>query len=91
LAETAIAGVDLTPTAYEHLIDPELVGHEGLGQLIDALRDNQALRRALVLRATNALRDRISDLSFEAECSAPITLEAQDALVLLDLLLRRLG
>lgn len=91
MAETAIEGIDLTPNAYEHLIDPDLLGVAGIGQLTDEIRSNPALRAALLLRATTVLRDRLKNLSYEASTAEPVTIEAQDALVLLDLLLRRLG
>ena len=86
-----LAHYDLTPTAFEHLIAPDLVGLDGLGRLIDEIRTNSAMRYALLLRTATTLRERLRALPFDASTAEPITIEAQDALVLLDLLLRRLG
>ena len=90
-ANDELAQYDLTPNAFEHLIAPDLVGFEGIGQLIDEIRENSAMRSALLLRTTLTLRERLKALPFDASTAEPITIEAQDALVLLDLLLRRLG
>ena len=86
-----LAHYGLTPTAFEHLIAPDLVGLDGLGRLIDEIRTNSAMRYALLLRTATTLRERLRALPFDASTAEPITIEAQDALVLLDLLLRRLG
>ena len=86
-----LAHYGLTPTAFEHLIAPDLVGLDGLGRLIDEIRANSAMRSALLLRTATTLRERFKALPFDASTAEPITIEAQDALVLLDLLLRRLG
>jgi hypothetical protein len=86
-----LAHYGLTPTAFEHLIAPDLVGLDGIGRLIDEIRTNSAMRSALLLRTATTLRERFKALPFDASTAEPITIEAQDALVLLDLLLRRLG
>lgn len=80
-----------SPTAYEHLIRPDLVGLEGLGHLADEIREHPGMRAALLLRATTVLRERLQKLDYQASTAEPVTIEAQDALVLLDLLLRRLS
>ena len=49
------------------------------------------MRSAMLLRTATTLRERLQVLPFDASTAEPITIEAQDALVLLDLLLRRLG
>lgn len=83
---------DLDPNAYEQLIDnSDLVGLEGIAKLIEDIREKPALRAALLLRTATVLRDRLKALPYEASEAEPITIEAQDAVVLLDLLLRRLG
>lgn len=81
----------LTPNAYEHLIEGEFKGLEGIGLLIDEIKENSSMRSALLLRSATVLRDRLRALSFETSTSEPVTIEAQDAVVLLDLLLRRIG
>ena len=79
------------PSAFEHLIDPQMVAHEGLGELSEALKEKPMLRRAVLLRTATNLRQQLQVLPYEASTAEPVTIEAQDALVLLDLLLRRLG
>ena len=81
----------LAPTAFEHMITKELKGLDGLAAMLDEIDENPSMRRAMVLRAATNLRDRLQNLSYEASCSEPVTIEAQDAAVLLDLLLRRIG
>ena len=81
----------LHPNAYEHLISNDLRGLEGLALLMDQIEENPAMRRAMLLRAATVLRERLRNLPYEASTSEPVTIEAQDAVVLLDLLLRRLG
>ena len=79
------------PNVFEHLIHPELKGLDGLALLIDEMRDNRSMRSALLLRAATVLRERLQALPYETSAAEPVTIEAQDALVLLNLLLNRLG
>ena len=81
----------LEPTAFEHMIAKELKGLDGLAAMLDDIDENPSMRRALVLRAATNLRDRLQNLAYEDSCGEPVTIDAQDAVVLLDLLLRRLG
>lgn len=83
--------LDLNPNAFEHLICPGVLGSEGLSALTEEIRENPQMRQAMLLRTAVTLRERLKALPFEASTAEPVTIEAQDALVLLDLLLRRLG
>lgn len=89
--ENVLPDDPLWPNAYAHLINSELVGLDGLGLLIDEMRTNPSYRQALVLRAATSLRSRLGELPYEAAVDTPVTLEAQDVVVLMDLLLRRIG
>lgn len=89
--DNTLSGKDLDPNAFEFLISDDVKAFEGLGVLIAEIKENPDMRRALLLRTATVLRERLQNLHFEASCSEPITIEAQDALLLLDLLLRRLG
>lgn len=82
---------ELDPNAYEFLISNDVKAFEGVGVLITEIKENPGMRRALLLRTATVLRERLKKLHYEASCSEPVTIEAQDALLLLDLLLRRLG
>ena len=81
----------LMPNVYSHLISADLCGLEGIGLLIDEMREKPTYRQALLLRAATSLRQRLGELSFEVPVDSQVTLEAQDVVVLMDLLLRRIG
>lgn len=89
--ENVLPDDPLWPTAYAHLISAELCGLAGVGLLIDEIREKPTYRQALLLRAATSLRERLGEISYEAEVDSPVTLEAQDVVVLMDLLLRRIG
>ena len=88
---SSLSDLELDPNAFEHLIRPGLSSSEGLAGLQEEISNNPNMRRAILLRTAVTLRSRLQALPFEASTAEPVTIEAQDALVLLDLLLRRLG
>ena len=83
--------INTNPSAFDHLITPTMLGYEGLAGMIRELEENPVLRSAMLLRTTTTLRDRLRELPFEASCSEPVTITAQDALLLLTLLLQKLS
>lgn len=79
------------PNAYERMIEPTILCGEGLCELLSAIDDNPAMRRAMVLQAGLDLRAALLRLPFDASADTPVEIPAQDAIVMMDLLLRRLG
>lgn len=80
------------PNAYEQLIgNTDLAAYEGVGLLMAQIEETPRLRNAMLLRTTTRLRERLQSLGYESPCNAKVELDAQDAVLLLDLLLRRLG
>ena len=70
---------------------PTLLGYEGLAALMAEVETNPMLRSALLLRTATTLRDRLRELPYETPNDTPVTIEAQDALLLLSLLIKNLG
>ena len=78
-----------TPSAFDHLIDPELKGLDGVALLIEEMDEKPRLRRSVVMSVARVLRDQLAEMPYEAPLDTPVTIEAQHAVALLDLLLRR--
>ena len=91
IANERSAALEL-PSAYAQLIGASpLSALDGIGRIMAAMGEEPRLRNALLLRTATRLRTILEAHPYEADEAAPVEIDLQDAALLLDLLLRRLG
>lgn len=68
-----------------------LILHDGVGYEIGQCEEHPRLRSSYLMAAASRLRKSLAEMSSETPVDAKVEITAVDAVVLLDLLLRRVG